>query len=81
MGEHLTSISTKDKSAVVIHFRDAHGASTKGFKCMVIYKLELPERRGDWDKVLLQKEAKWIFLLDSLSLKGLNSDLSLQCFL
>lgn len=63
----MTSITTKDdESPVVVHFRNAYGASTKGFKCMVIYKLELPERRRDWVKFLLQKEAKWIFLLDSL---------------
>lgn len=82
MGEHLTSITKEDEeSPVAIHFRDKHGASTNGFKCMVIYKLQLSDRTGDRDKILLQKEAKCIFLLNSMSRKGLNNDLSLHSFL
>lgn len=57
MGEHLTSITTNDdKSPVAIHFRDIHGATTRGFKCMVNNKLEMSEIRGVWDKIFLQKE-------------------------
>lgn len=70
-----------DKSPVAIHFRDHHGAKPVGLKCMIIHKLEISNRRGDWDKMLLQKEAKWIFLLNSMTPKGLNNDMSLQCFL
>lgn len=55
MGEHISSINTKDdESPVAIHFRDIHGASTDEFRSAIIYKLVLPDRG---DKVLLQKEA------------------------
>ena len=78
MGEHISSITTEDDtSPVAMHFMDHHKSVATGMQCMVIHKLELSNRRGDWDKILQQKEAKWIFLLDSMTPKGLNSDSSL----
>ncbi|XP_040206678.1 uncharacterized protein LOC120937480 [Rana temporaria] len=82
IGQHISSIIGKDDtSPVAMHFMDHHESVATGMQCMVIYKLELSNRRGDWDKILQQKEAKWIFLLDCMMPKGLNSDSSLQCFL
>lgn len=47
----------------------------------MLYVLKLPERRGDFDRILLQKEKWWIYTLKSLAPIGMNTELNLQPFL
>lgn len=46
-----------------------------------IYALKLPTRRGDFDRILLQKEKRRVYRLKSLVPVGLNTELNLQPFL
>lgn len=82
IGEHLTSIRKKeDDRPVALHFLNFHQANPAGLKVRGIYALKLSNRRGDFDRILLQKEKMWIFRIGSLSPVGLNTDCSLQPFL
>lgn len=47
----------------------------------VLQKVQIPERGGDWNKVLLQKEQKWIFHLQAMSPPRLNESISFAPFL
>lgn len=47
---------------------------------MGFFALNLTDRRGDYDTVLLRKEKSWIFKLGTLQPKGLNNELSLKVF-
>ena len=52
--------------------------------CMHFFALEhIPpgDRGGDYDKLLLQKEAKWIHQLSALKSPGLNDGFSFKPFL
>ena len=46
-----------------------------------IEKVETPRRGGDLDKILLQREAEWIYRLGSLVPHGLNTEFDLRCVL
>lgn len=63
------------------HFAQYHHGKTDGLKVKGIYVLKLPARRGDFNRVLLQKEKWWIFTLKSLAPLGMNTELNLQAFL
>lgn len=88
MGEHLCSIGNIQKSKdkknpkwgpIAQHYERFHNFSIDGLKGF--FALSLPKRRGDYGKLLLQKEKEWIFQLRTMILKGLNAELSLQVFL
>lgn len=63
------------------HFALCHGGKTEGLRVKGIYVLKLPVRRGDFNRILLQKEKWWIYRLGSLVPLGLNTELNLQVFL
>lgn len=79
--EHLKSIRLKEKTPIAQHFLDFHQGNTSGLKVKGFYALDLPERRGDFDTVLQQREKLWIYRLQTLQPKGLNIELSLKVFL
>lgn len=80
-GEHLKSIRLKEETSVAQHFLDFHQGKTTGLRVKGFYALSLTDRRGDFDRVLLRKEKKWIFRLGTLQPNGLNHELSLSVFL
>lgn len=63
------------------HFIQYHGGNSTGLRVKGFYVLNLTERRGDFDTILLRKEESWIFRLDTLQPKELNNELSLKVFL
>lgn len=82
VGEHVQSILNKDDDRPLsLHFFEKHGGDPTGLKCKGIYKLNLPPRRGDFDKVLYQKEKMWIFTLNCMQPRGLNNECNLSFFL
>lgn len=84
IGEHLREIKDKEKipeKPLARHFALEHGRSTKGMLVKGIYALKISSRRGDFDRVLLQKEKRWVYRLKSLAPLGLNTELNLQVFL
>lgn len=87
IGEHLCSIrniqKSKDKDnpkwgSIAQHFERSPNSSIDGLKVRGFFALSLPNRRGDYEKVLLQKEKEWIFRLWTMIP---NTKLSLQVFL
>ena len=81
ISEHKSSIRNKDmKSPVARHFNSA-GHDVCTLKFQGIEFVPPPKRGGNRDKILLQREARWIHLLQTESPKGLNEELILSCFL
>lgn len=39
------------------------------------------ERRGNWDISILQREAEWIFRLDTVHPKCLNENINYNCYI
>lgn len=80
--EQVQSLLQKDdERPLSLHFLKAHGGKPTGLKCKGIYRLNLPPRRGDFDKILYQKEKMWIFNLRSMQPTGLNNECNLSVFL
>lgn len=81
IAEHLRDIKKEEKvknkkdgdldkqheSPVAKHFQEFHQGKPDGLRVKGIYVLRLPARRGDFDKILLQKEKWWIYTLKSLA--------------
>lgn len=75
IGEHLREITAKGKipeKPLAKHFSLCHGGSTNGLTVKGIYALKLPPRWGDYDRILLQKENRWVYKLRSLIPVGLT---------
>lgn len=84
IGERLREINDKTKipeKPLAKHFAQYHSGSSRGMKVKGIYALKLPPRRGDFDRILQQKEKWWVYRLKSLRPVGLNTELNLQPFL
>ena len=84
IGEHLRGINEKIKTpekSLAKHFAKYHNKDSSGLTVKGIYRLKLSSRRGDFDRVLLQKEKWWIYHLKSLAPTGFNTELNLQIFL
>ena len=81
MSEHKSSIRRNDREyPVAVHFNDCkHDIST--FRFIGIEQVPLPRRGGDHDHLLKQREAYWIFTLQTLHPKGLNDELLLNVML
>ncbi len=79
--EHKSAIRRKDeKSSVARHFNAVgHDANTLRFMGLEI--VNRSPRGGDRENRLLQREAWYIFSLDTCIPKGMNEELSLSCFL
>ncbi|OCT98530.1 hypothetical protein XELAEV_18010766mg [Xenopus laevis] len=50
-------------------------------KWKVLEMVNRPPRGGDWGKLLLQREARWIGILECTKPKGMNDHNSFKCFL
>ncbi len=81
ISEHRCAIRHRDpKSPVAQHFANSrHSVSTLQYIGIEVVKC--PRRGGDINKLLLQREAFWIFTLDTLSPRGLNEDFDIRPFL
>lgn len=81
IGEHLREFNEKDpEKSLAKHFSNCHGGCTEGVRVKGIYVLTLPPRRGDFNRIFLQKEKWWIYRLKYIVSVGLNT-LNLQVFL
>ncbi len=81
ISEHRCAIRHRDpKSPVAQHFANSrHSVSTLQYIGIEVVKC--PRRGGDINILLLQREAFWIFTLDTLSPRGLNEDFDIHPFL
>ena len=81
IGEHKSNIRNKDeKSPVARHF-NAAGHDVCSLRFQGIECVQPLKRGGNRNKLLLQREAKWIHTLQTEHPKGMNEELLLGCFL
>lgn len=81
ISEHKSTIRRNDRDyPVAVHFNDKHH-DIASLRFCGIEQLSLPPRGGNFDKLLKQREAFWIYTLQTLAPKGLNDELILNCFL
>ncbi len=75
IAEHRSSIRTNDQnSPVAVHFNlKRHNLST--LRYIGVEHVKVPRRGGDVNKILLKREAYYIYTLNTLSPKGLNLEL------
>lgn len=81
INEHKSNIRNHDiKSPVARHFNECgHDVCTLRFQGIELVK---PLKRGgDRERLLLQREAYWIFTLQTVQPNGLNEELTLTSFL
>ncbi|OCT74326.1 hypothetical protein XELAEV_18033291mg [Xenopus laevis] len=65
--EHISDINREvQKSSVASHFKNVHGGNTKNLKTFGIEQVSLGIRGGEIDKVLLKKELRWLYELNTL---------------
>ena len=82
LSEHVQSINKKDDDRPLsLHFLKYHNGVPDGLRCRGIYRLNLPPRRGDFDRILYRKEKMWIYNIGSLQPQGLNNECNLAVFL
>ena len=81
IGEHKSNIRNRDeKSPVARHFNSA-GHEVCSLRFQGIEAVQPLKRGGNRDRLLLQREARWIHNLQTEHPKGLNEELLLGCFL
>lgn len=86
--EHVLGIrSARDEDdllklkTIPIHFKIQHESNPQGLKEWGIDRILLNQRGGNFAKLLAQRKAKWIYILDIVAPQGLNENLSFSSFL
>lgn len=74
--EHIGDIEHSRDTPLAKHMRMTHHAHPFSIKFWVLKVIKSNEWKGDRDRVLLQKEAAWIFPLGTVHPGGLNDMLS-----
>lgn len=79
--EHKCSIHNHDdKSSMARHF-NSHNHSLCDLHYMAIETVNMPQRGGNRDRILQQRETYWIHSLNTLISNGLNEEISFSRFL
>lgn len=82
IAEHKNAIRTKNATyAMARHYEQMQHGSPATFRFWGIESVSPSPRGGDIIQKLLQREAFWIFTLNTVEPDGLNEELSLSCFL
>lgn len=69
----VTSVNEEEKlNPMVQQFREAHSGRVEGIHVKGTIALKLPQRMGDFDKVLQQVENRWIFDFGTRFPAGIN---------
>ncbi|XP_077339255.1 uncharacterized protein LOC143983433 [Lithobates pipiens] len=63
------------------HVVTVHDYRMPKFTFVALDRIHIPARGGDWNKILLQREQRWIHNLDATSAPGLNESTSFAPFL
>ena len=81
IAEHRSSIRCKNTTyPVAAHFVEANH-TVSSLRYIGIEQVSKPRRGGDFDSLLLQREAAWIYKLQTLAPHGLNVEFDLRPFL
>ena len=82
LAEHKYAVKTGNMDyAVAKHLKDVHNCNTIAFTAIGIDHVPLTPRRGDRERILNQKESRWIDRLKALSPPGLNDSIDMISFL
>lgn len=81
VGEHLRDIRLKNDKPLPRHMWSHHPSDPLQVHFMGIDLIPRTVRRGNWDKLILQRETQWIHRLDIVHPKGLNEQLNYTCFI
>lgn len=82
IAEHKAAIRNRNMDyAIARHYVQANHGSNASLKFWGIERILPSQRGGDIVKYLLQREAFWIFTLNTVEPNGLNEELGLSCFL
>lgn len=82
MGRHINSMRTCNPDLPLDrHACDVHQGNFPRIKFLVLDRVHPNSSGGDWDKILLQKETRWIVALQATSPPGLNDCISYRPFL
>lgn len=73
--EHIGDIEHNRDISIAKHMRTVHQSTPFTIKFWVLEVIKLNERRGDLDRLLLQKETGWIYRLNTRVPAGLNNTL------
>ncbi|OCT65638.1 hypothetical protein XELAEV_18041880mg [Xenopus laevis] len=80
--EHLACISRKDmSSAIAAHILDEHGANENFVSFQVKENVRMGKRKGDFDKVLSEREIKWMSTLETVIPQGLNNECDIKYYI
>lgn len=85
IGEHKRSITNCDLekqisvTPVSRHFR-MQGHNSNQLRWLVLQIVNTPPRGGDFNRILLQNEIRWIDRLNTMAPMGLNEDINFSCF-
>lgn len=63
------------------HVTLVHGGKFPSIKFLILDRIHPSPRGGDWNKILLQRELKWIHLLKATIPPGLNEAVCFRPFL
>lgn len=66
---------------LVRHVSAFHTGNFPRVSFFILYRVHPGLRSGDWNKILLQKEQKWIYRLQATKPPGLNDAISFRPFL
>ena len=81
ISEHRSSIRCGDiRNPVAVHFNQ-HGHNISSFRYWGIEKVTRPPRGGDHNRILLQREAYYIYMLNTMAPHGLNEEFDIKPFL
>lgn len=79
---HVISIlSANPELPLGRHVGCCHAGICPNFQFLILDRIHPNARGGDWIKLLLQREARWIMELNATHLPGLNTQLSYRLFL
>lgn len=81
VGEHFNDIWQRSDTAISRHMWSHHSSDTLSIRFIGIYLVQHPIRRGDWDRLMLQRESESIFRLNTVQPNGLNEQLNFGCFI
>lgn len=82
LGRHIKSITTANPDLLLgRHVRDLHGGKTHKISFVILDRIQPNARGEDWNKLLLQRESRWIMELCATNVPGLNCVLNYRPFL
>lgn len=81
VGKHLASMKICNLYLLLgIHVAKCYGYRMPAVNCTVLDRVHNPLRGGDWNKMLLQREMRWVKHLDATIPPGLNKQNVLDPF-